>query len=176
MTRTAREVLADCEIALEMLEAEQDLGRWRVHWAGALALVRAVGHVLHKVDGADPDIRRQVNLAYQRWKSQKATNAVFWEFIEEERNNILKEYRFNLHPLDHIDVAVMMTVQHPETGELAQIPEVVPIGENIYRPILDGYSEGNDARDVYREALDWWNIELTAIERALSGGSSPAIS
>jgi hypothetical protein len=174
LTGTARQVLADCEIALEMLEAEQDMARWRVHWAGALALVRSVGHVLQKVDGADPNVRRQVDIAYRRWKSQKAKNAVFWEFIEEERNNILKEYRFNVHPLEHVDVAVMMTVRHPETGELYRIPEVVPIGENIYRPIVDGYSDGNDARDVYREALDWWKTELTTIERALSGSPGPA--
>lgn len=174
LTRTAREVLADCEIALQMLEAEQDLGRWRVHWAGALALVRAVGHVLTKVDGADPTIRKQVDIAYRRWKSDRAAHAVFWEFIEEERNNILKEYRFNLHPLDSVDVAVMMTVRHPVTGELSQIPQVVPIGENIYRPVLDGYSEGNDARDVYREALDWWNAELTLLEDALTAGGAQA--
>ena len=95
MTRAARQVLADCVIALEMLEAEQDLVRWRVHWAGALALLRAVGHVLHKVDGADPKVRRQIDIAYRRWKSQRTENAVFLEFIEQERNNILKEYRFN---------------------------------------------------------------------------------
>lgn len=164
----AREVLSDCETALEMLETEKDLVRWRIHWAGAVALLRAIGHVLQKVDGADPDVRRQIDVAYRRWKSQKAENAIFWEFIETERNNILKEYRFNLHPLGQVDVAVLMTVQHLETGELSQIKEVVPIGENIYRPILDGYSEGNDARDVYREALDWWNVELATIEKALT--------
>lgn len=173
LTTTAREVLADCEIALEMLEAEQDMARWRVHWAGALALVRAVGHVLQKVDGADPKVHRQADIAYRRWKSDKTMHAIFWEFIEDERNNILKEYRFNLHPLDHVDVAVMLTVRHPGTGELSQIPQVVPIGENIYRPVLDGYSEGDDARDVYREALDWWHRELTAMEDGLSGGSTP---
>lgn len=174
LTRMARKVLADCEIALEMLEAEQDLARWRVNWAGALALVRAVGHVLHKVDGADLSMRRAVDVAYERWKSHKSKNAVFWEFIEDERNNILKEYRFNVHPLEYVDVAVMMTVRHPETGKLSRIPQAVPIGENIYRPVLDGYGEGNDARDVYREALDWWNAELTGIERVLaSDASSP---
>lgn len=168
MTRTARQVLIDCEIALEMLEAEQDLVRWRVHWAGALALLRAVGHVLHKVDSADPKVRHQVDVAYDRWKSNKTENAIFWEFIEQERNNILKEYRFNLHPLDQVDVAVTMTAHHPDTGEIVQLPQMFPIRENIYRPILDGYSEGDDARDVYREALNWWKTELTAIEHGLS--------
>lgn len=168
MARVARQVLADCVIALEMLEAEQDLARWRVHWAGALALLRAVGHVLHKVDGADPKVRRQIDVAYERWKSQRTKNAIFWEFIEQERNNILKEYRFNLHPLDHVDVAVMLTAEQSESGEIVQIPEIIPIGENIYRPVIDGYSEGDDARDVYQEALDWWKAELAAIERAIS--------
>lgn len=172
MTRTARDVLNDCEVALELLESEQNLGRWRVRWAGALALVRAVGHVLHKVDSADPAVGRLVDQAYARWKSQRTKNAIFWEFIEEERNNILKEYRFNLHPLDHVDVGVIMTVRHPETGEVRQVPHVVPIGENIYRPLLDGYSEGNDARDVYREALDWWDAELSAIEKKLGSAAS----
>jgi hypothetical protein len=110
----------------------------------------------------DSKARRQIDIAYDRWKSQRRENAIFWEFIEQERNNILKEYRFNLHPLDHVDVAVMLTAQQSETGKITQIPEIIPIGENIYRPVLDGYSEGDDARDVYREALDWWNAELTA--------------
>jgi hypothetical protein len=168
MTRAARQVLADCVIALEMLEAEQDLVRWRVHWAGALALLRAVGHVLHKVDGADPKVRRQIDIAYRRWKSQRTENAVFLEFIEQERNNILKEYRFNLHPLDNVDVAITLTAKHYETGNIVQIPEIIPIGENIYRPIVDGYSDGDDARDVYQEALDWWEVELAAIDCAIS--------
>jgi hypothetical protein len=168
MTTVARQVVADCEIALEMLEAQRDLARWRVHWAGALALLRAVGHVLHKVDGADPKTHRLIDIAYDRWKAQRKENAIFWEFIEQERNNILKEYRFNLHPLDHVDVAVMLTVRQSETGEELRIPQVIPIDDNIYRPVLDGYGEGNDARDVYREALDWWNVELTAIDHALS--------
>lgn len=174
MTRVARQVFTDCKIALEMLEAEQDLTRWRVHWAGALALLRAIGHVLRKVDGADSKVGRQVEIAFSRWKSQRAENAIFWEFIDQERNNILKEYQFNLHPLDHVDVAVIMTVQQPETGAMLQVPNVFPIGENIYRPVLDGYGEGNDARDVYQEALDWWDAELGAIESAIADQSRQA--
>lgn len=165
----AREVLFDCRLALEMLEAEQDLRRWRVHWAGALALLRAVGHVLHKVDGANPRFRAAVRAAYASWKRDRRSHEVFWSFIEDERNSVLKEYRFNLHPLEEVDVAVMFTVADPATGELREIPQVVPIGENIYRPILDGYSEGNDARDVYQEAIDWWEAQLARIEELSQG-------
>ena len=167
MTVGARQVLADCEIVLEMLESEDNLKRWRVHWVGALALLRAVGHVLVKVDGEDKERRRVIDAAYRRWKTSRGTHAIFWEFIEEERNNVLKEYQFNLHPMEDVNVVVVASVRHPKTGEVAQIPQVIPIGENIYRPILGGFSEGNDARDVYREALDWWNKQLTEIESEL---------
>jgi hypothetical protein len=112
-------------------------------------------------------VRAAIDLTFSSWKTDRVGHAVFWEFIEEERNNVLKEYRFNLHPLDHVDVAVMLTVQDPKTGEVRQAPQIVPIGENIYRPILDGYSEGNDARDVYREAIEWWNTQLAEIESKL---------
>ena len=46
-----------------------------------------------------------------------------------------------------------------------QAAEVFQLDENIYRPIIDGFREGDDARDVYREALDWWDAELSFIER-----------
>ena len=52
MTARARIVLEDCRLALQLLEEETDLRRWRLHWVAAVALVRAVGHVLEKVDGA----------------------------------------------------------------------------------------------------------------------------
>ena len=164
MTVAARKVLTDCEVALEMLENEEDLGRWRVYWAGALALLRAVGHVLYKVDGDDPTLLHLIDAAYNRWKTNREANAIFWEFIEKERNNILKEYRFNIHPIGDVDVVLMTAIQHPETGDTAQIAQVVPICENIYRPITDGFREGDDARDVYREALDWWDSQLMTIE------------
>lgn len=157
MTTAARQVLADCEVALEMLENEEDLRRWRIQWAGALALVRAVGHVLKKVDGQNPELSSSIDTQYKDWRSNRTENAIFWDFIEKERNNILKEYRFNLHPLEDVDVAVMLTLQDPETGDTKQLAEVFPIGENIYRPVIDGFREGDDARDVYSEALEWWD-------------------
>ncbi len=164
MTRTARAVLEDCKLALSLLENEKDLATWRVHWVGAVALIRAVGHVLIKVDAKDASLKVAVDGSYSRWKRQRSQNAIFWDFINQERNSILKEYIFNFHPLDEVEVAVILTVQNSETGKQKQVPHIVPIGENIYRPILDGYREGGDARDVYQDALDWWESQLSDIE------------
>lgn len=170
MTAKARKVLEDCRVALQLLEEETDLQRWRIHWVAALALVRAVGHVLDKVDGADPALSRAARAAHQKWKGDSIEHEIFRKFIERERNIILKEYQFNVHPLEEGQVLVQTQVQRVSDGQLGELSGVFPIGDNIYRPLLDSYREGDDARDVYAEAIDWWESELTAIERSLQLG------
>ena len=70
MTAAARRVMDDCEAALDMLQDEEDERRWRVLWAGAMALLRTVGHVLRNVDGADPRVRPVVDAAWASVVSQ----------------------------------------------------------------------------------------------------------
>lgn len=48
---------------------------------------------------------------------------------------------------------------------MIEIHQLIPIGDNIYRPIIEGFREGDDARDVYADALKWWDQELSEIER-----------
>lgn len=168
MTARARYVLEDCRLALEMLERETDLRRWRVHWAGAVALLRAVGHVLDKVDASNPGIRRAADAAYRRWKSDAPEHEIFREFIEKERNNLLKEYQFNTHPQEEIEFLLQRTLAPVGAGAPVVDYQIATIGENIYRPLMDGLCEGNDARDVYAEAIEWWEKELSAIEKKRS--------
>ena len=163
MTEAARRVLEDCKAALDMLEDEEDEQRWRVLWAGATALVRAVGHVLRNVDGADPIVRQLVDEAWKRWDADRKANGVFWEFIQKERNNILKEYRFNVH--DSSDVG-LVAVESDEAGKEVAIEPLFMLDENLFRPIEEGYQVGEDARDAYADALKWWDAELSHIEAA----------
>lgn len=164
MTTNARRVLDDCRIALTLLEEEVDLSRWRVHWVAALALVRAVGHVLDKVDGKDAAIRALASAAHQRWKGNDPAHEIFREFIEHERNTILKEYEFNVHPEEEIQIAVVQTLRRVPDGALVDASGVYPIGDNIYRPMMSGFRELDDARDVLSDAIGWWEAELAAIE------------
>ena len=50
MTAKARKVLNDCRYAHELLELEENTGKFRLLWVSCSSLLRAVGHVLHKVD------------------------------------------------------------------------------------------------------------------------------
>lgn len=168
MTRKAREVLSDCRLALAFLEEECDLDRWRVHWAGAVALIRVVGHVLDKVDGRDPRIKTISNARYKLWSSDAEEHAIFREFIDKERNNLLKEYEINVHPLEEVSLVLQTTLMPAAGGDPIRSAEIFGIGENIYRPILDGPWQGNDARDVLSLAIEWWEEQLTTIDAELS--------
>lgn len=168
MTAKARLVLEDCRLALQLLEDETDLRKWRLHWVAAIALIRAVGHVLDKVDGRSPAIRVASRAAYKRWTGDAPEHEVFREFIEKERNTILKEYDFNLHPGEEVHVAIPATFRRVSDGMIVEAATVFPLDQNIYRPLMDGFREGEDARDVLSEAVEWWETELTAIERSVN--------
>ena len=163
MTAAARRVLEDCEAALAMLEDERDERRWRVVWVGALSLLRAVGHVLRNVDGRTPGAQEAINAAYGSWKD-KPEHLIFREFIEKERNNILKEYCLSV--LDSGEALVAVVVGD---SDAIYSPHDTPIvlDENLFRPVTEGFGVGEDARDVYGEAITWWDEELTRLEAVL---------
>lgn len=167
MTTRARLVLEDCRLALQLLEDETDLRKWRLHWVAAIALIRSVGHVLDKVDGNSPEVRTASRAAYKRWTGDAPEHEIFRAFIEKERNTILKEYDFNLHPDEAVDIVVPVMLQRVSDGEMVQGGVVYPLDQNIYRPLMDGFREGEDARDVLREAIEWWERELAAIDQSV---------
>ncbi len=164
MTSKAREVLADCRVALALLEDDTENSRWRIHWAAAVALIRAVGHVLANVDGADSAVKKAADAAFRRWKSAQPEHEIFREFIERERNNLLKEYHSDVHPLPEVSLAFEILARPVAGGDPVVIRDVAEIDENIYRPMLDGPWEGDDARVVLTAAIDWWEVQLAAID------------
>ena len=164
VTCKAREVLSDCREALALLEEEQDLRRWRIHWAAAITLIRAVGHVLDKVDGLDAATRRASRVRYALWQSKNTEHEIFREFIDKERNNLLKEYQINIHPLEDVAVLVKGVAVPDGGGDSERLAQVFTLNENIYRPLLDGPWSGDDARDVLSEAIEWWETQLAAID------------
>ncbi len=166
MTTTARQVLQDCQVALSLLEEETVLSRWRVHWVAAITLIRAVGHVLEKIDGKNAKVKKIANDLFKSWK-QGEENSIFRDFISQERNNVLKEYVFSPHPLEKVDVAVLAKLRD-QHGNIINTSEVIGIEDNIYRPLLDGYRGGDDARDVFSDAIKWWEVQLNAIDKKIS--------
>jgi hypothetical protein len=117
-----------------------------------MALVRAVGHVLAKIDGKDKAVAQTAAKLFREWKSDDPKHEIFKYFIEEERNNILKEYRSAVDQRSAIPVAA--------AGEDFSLDDC------LFRPLTDGPWAGEDARDVLMLAIEWWEEQLSRVDAA----------
>ena len=152
----ARYVLDDCRFVLDLLDEERERQRFRILWVAACALLRSVGHVLKKVDVEESDdVARAIDRAWKRWKDNRDANNIFWDFIEEERNVVLKEYQCR-----YGEGETGILFADPKTGK--DLTEILP--EDLYKPMMYGSFAGNDCRELIRDAIDWWQRELDIIE------------
>ena len=156
MTLLARTVLADCHLAHEMMELETDHDRLLVQWIGALALLRLIGDVLKKVDAQSDD--RISTLVDKQWTSQKS-DPIFRDFIKGARDRAVHEYSHDLLDKSEIPIFVQFADGEVESADL---------DECLFMPLVGGYRAGEDARDVYMDALKWWGTYIREIERELA--------
>lgn len=163
-TQRSRKVLDDVKLVRQILEHEKGRVEWRLQWITAVVLIRAVGHVLAKVDGAtNPLVREVSNKLHKKWMKPEEDRTIFKDFIEEERNSILKEYEFGM---SEGPVPIALTIKNPSTGELAE--QQAFISENIYRPMWSGPYEGEDGRTLLDEAITWWEEQLSIVDREVA--------
>jgi len=143
--------LEDAQWALRRLEETNDATEFRVLWFATLALLRAVGHVLRNVDAAeDGATRAAVDTWWSEMKSDAGRHRIFWDFIEKQRNEVLKEYRIGY--LERITA-------------LATDGEAFVLDSPIYKPLLDEQFNAEDARDIASDAIAWWREQLARIEQ-----------
>lgn len=83
-------------------EIDDEHPEWRMMWLSQVTLLRVIGHVLAKVD-IDISAAHKVTIdaKWAEWKAQRAHHWVFWDFIEDERNNLLKAYQFGVEVDGH---------------------------------------------------------------------------
>jgi hypothetical protein len=148
MTRAARVVLDDCRGALAELTDRAQGATWRRRWVTVIALLRIVGHVLKRVDApTNPALRAAVDQAWRELNRSKPVPQILWGFIEEERNNILKEYRIGA---GH-DVTVYVGADRPAD----------------YRYVVNaGPYQGRLQTEVVSEAIAWWEGYLDAVDQS----------
>ncbi len=167
MTNVAREVLADAATALADFEASAGTAYWRTRWVALVALLRAVGHILDKVDAvADPSIGRASAAAWQQLGASKPDPRIFWDFIYDERNNVLKAYRFGAGL--NITVRPGSAWCNTVTGESGGTES----GPTTYDAFMrSGSFAGEDPRELARRAIDFWTAYLDSIDRASAAGN-----
>jgi hypothetical protein len=149
MTSQARLVLDDCRKALAELTDGLQGSDWRRRWVAAIALLRSVGYVLKEVDRQSSVAMAQaVDAEWAALKRDKAKpeHAVFFEFIEDERNGVLHAYRFR--------------AGQNVTVNLNSAP---PRGTVSYS-MNSGPFAGQDPRELIRHGIDWWERYLDRVE------------
>ena len=148
MTVHAREVLRDCERLLDVIRPDMPTELWRPRWAGLVALLRAVGHVLRYVDGKESDAAGKV--IRSRWDDllkSKPEPTIFWEFIYRKRNNVVKTYAF---------------------GAGVNI-NITPGGQTTFEAFMrSGPYQGRNPLELCREAIAFWHRYLDAIDEQVA--------
>lgn len=99
-TLTAWKPFFQCQSTIFTID-HSDIGdeypEWRMFWVYLVVMFRTVGHVLDKVDSNISSVHSAViRHRWSEWKQNKRDSWIFWEFIEEERNNILKSFDFGV--------------------------------------------------------------------------------
>lgn len=149
MTERARWALQDCKDAALELRQNDDVFAWRRRWLTVVTLLRAIGHILKNVDSKQtPNYEHAVDLWWKELSKNRFSNEIFWKFINSERNSILKEYRtegsFKARVTTHYttNVTIGSTSSHFEKGHF----------------------KGRATLEVVEEAIEWWEIQLDAID------------
>ena len=166
MTIAARQALNDCREAVDLLVDGVQGSEWRIRWVLAIVLLRVVGHVLDKVDGyQSPRYRSAIDSWWTNMKQAKPEPIIFWCFIDEERNSVLKEYRICAGqgvsirvPTLHLDI---------KTGQEWSDPDP-PLSPVYNYTITSGPFKGKDPRVILREAIEWWACQLDFIDKTVS--------
>jgi hypothetical protein len=152
MTTTSRKLFDDCKHAHQLLELENNEKTFKLLWVAGCALLRSIGHVLQKVDAKD---NIKLKAIQEKWwvniHNNRDKNLIFFEFINIERNNLLKEYLFNPN-MGKVDVLV------------EPLNQIYTLSENLFCPMSDGLYEGEDCRDIMLEAIEWWTQQLNYID------------
>ena len=160
MTTAARMFLSGGEQGASLLQQVLPESQWRRRWLTVLALLRAIGHVLDKVDGAaSPALRSAINQWWQEVKIDKEIHPIFWEFVEQERNSVLKTYRWA------ICRQVLLQAAPIELDfSKSKVIEVPLLPPQELQAIASGRFKNWDPVLLASEAIGWWAAQLARVD------------
>ncbi|HEX5185002.1 MAG TPA: hypothetical protein VFW19_17830 [Allosphingosinicella sp.] len=132
------------------------LALYQAQHLAILAMLRSVGHVFDKVDAGDPARKSWARERWSRWR----TEPIFRDFIDLERNRLLKEYRGGIEARDAAitNVAAVADAAYPGLTSL-----VVALDPTRLRA-----SDGTNFLERIHEAIAFWRRNLAEAEAAFA--------
>lgn len=175
MTSKARVVLQDAKHAISMHSNPLQAESFRVSWISVVTLLRAVGHVLAKVDApSDPLLRAVVDQKWRELVAKRPEPKIFWGFIEFERNRFLKDYEHGITRelvVPGPEFNGNETTIHVDVGN-SRGGEVDP-GRELQSVLSSGPFAGQRERAVAWQAYDWWVDYLNEVDRLANPTPNP---
>lgn len=173
MTTTARLVLQDVEHAIGMHSSDLSAEEFRISWFSIIGLLRAVGHVLDKVDApTSPEMRQAVSDHWVQLKATKPEPHIFWGFIDSERNRFLKSYEHSVNRGFDLPVRTSTGALTNATTRIvtSRSHGIDTRGSSVrLTSFLDGGAfAGKDELDVAKQSVNWWRRYLDSIDRQMS--------
>ena len=166
MTAKSRIVLQDAKFAIAAHTNTLQSENFRISWIAIVTLLRAIGHVLEKVDAdASPAMRVAVNKKWKQLQQSKPSPEIFWGFIEEERNRFLKNYEHGIvrelvtkgPVINGVRTSIHINVGDGRGGEIGP-------GKELSSVISSGPFAGQSERKVAWQAYDWWESYLDEVD------------
>ncbi|MBS9721750.1 hypothetical protein JYU29_13755 [Tianweitania sp. BSSL-BM11] len=142
----ARLVLSDLRLAMRLFDEaliRNNKQEIRIQWITCLTLARAVGHVLKNKDVLRSEwLRNAIEKNFNKIKEDEFHNLIYWEFINKERNLLLKEY------------GSALSLDNPEYkgGEHSEVRHLL-IGDRSYSPT-----------EALKAAACWWQHHISEVE------------
>ena len=163
MTAHARLALADCKCALADFINGANTQFQRSRWVALVTLLRTVGHVLDKVDYPDapPEIQQRIKKAWEELKATEPEPRIFHEFIEAERNLVIKMYEIRVRAnitFKPGPAHLLIDWQPVQLGGIGGAPTT------IEAKMLGGTFKGRDLVELVREAITFWRDFLNKID------------
>ncbi len=171
MSLQARIALNDCRFALGRHTVGLQAEAFRTSWVGVVTLLRTVGHVLRNVDAArSPHLKAAVDAGWDELVRTKPEPAIFWGFIVDERNQVLKQYRLGPKRIGRfgpvrpgsVNLGFDLGGMRGKHGSAARITGSPPL--QVTSVMDNGPFIGKEEREVAAEAIRWWERYLEGVE------------
>ena len=127
------------------------LWKWKVQWVGICSLLRASVHLMSQDSKAchDKTVCEGLRKEWAAIKAEPHKHQIYWQFINSERNSILKEYHWTAYE-----------AFFDEAGEEVRSASLSVLSlylgaKKLKLRINGGVYRGRNAIEVLQEASDW---------------------
>jgi hypothetical protein len=162
----AETVLQDCKHSIWAYDINLQAEELRIKWVSIISLLRAVGHVLLKVDTTkDEKLKKIIICKFKEIDRQKEQNMIYHEFIKKERDRFLKEYDHGfirlVGPKPGIRKGVYSSFDVSRNRGAVVEPRE---SDEIVSYLSSGPYQGKYERDIAKMAYEWWQEVIDDIK------------